>query len=123
VKNGFIPNINNSVAIGFGVDFLHFGCGVDGVACAFNSLSFPVVIQWNFYVAHDWSVFGEPGLFFYHQFFSTDGACPGPACPDLKETSILPALYVGARYRFNDRMSLTMRLGFPTIDVGVSFFD
>jgi len=123
VKNGFIPNINNSVAIGFGLDFLHFGCGIEGVACTFNSLSFPVVLQWNFYVSHDWSVFGEPGLFLYHQFVSSDGSCPGPACVTVRETSVLPALYVGARYRLNDRMAVTVRLGYPTIDVGMSFFD
>jgi len=124
LKNGFIPNINNSVAIGVGVDFLHFGCGVQGVGCTLNSLSFPVVLQWNFYVSHQWSVFGEPGLFLYHQFFSSGAACPGPACPSVSQTSVLPALYVGARYPFNDRISLTMRIGYPTtINVGLSFFD
>jgi hypothetical protein len=34
----------------------------------------------------------------------------------------LPAFYAGARYRFGDRISLTMRVGFPTASIGVSFF-
>jgi hypothetical protein len=123
VKNGFIPNINNSVAIGVGADFLHFGCGVQGVTCTLNSLSFPVVLQWSFYVSRQWSVFGEPGLFLYHQFYTAGAACPGPACPSVSQTSILPALFVGARYPLNERISLTMRVGYPTLNIGVSFFD
>jgi hypothetical protein len=128
VKNGFVPSINNSVAIGVGLDFLHFGCaeGFDGgrYGCSLNSLSFPVVLQWNFYVSRQWSVFGEPGLFLYHQFFDYSGeTCNGAGCPGVTATSILPALYVGARYHLNDRMSLTMRVGYPTITFGISFFD
>jgi hypothetical protein len=124
VKNGFVPTINNSVAIGFGADFLHFGCGGEGFNCSLNSLSFPVVLQWNFYVSRDWSVFGEPGLFLYHQFFSYGGeTCTGPRCPGVTQTSLLPAFYLGARYHINDRMALTFRVGYPTINVGFSFFD
>jgi hypothetical protein len=131
VQNGFVPTINNSVAISFGLDFLHhsatncfvfqgatYGCG-DA-----NFLYFPVTMQWNFYVAQKWSVFGEPGIFIYHGFF--DANCPpggGNACNYFpSDTGIRPAFYVGGRYHFNDKVSLTMRIGFPTISVGVSWF-
>lgn len=124
VRNGFVPTINNSVAIGVGLDFLHFGCGEAGFGCSLNSLSIPVVLQWNFYLSREWSVFGEPGLFLYHQFFSYDaGVCGRFGCGGVTATSILPALYVGGRYKFNERVALTMRVGYPTIDIGVSFFD
>ena len=125
VKNGFVPTINNSVAIGVGLDFLHFGCGGDGFGCSLNSLALPVVLQWNFYLSRDWSVFGEPGVFIYHQFFSYDANinCGRFGCPNVTETSLLPAFYVGARYKFNDRLALTMRVGYPTVSIGLSFFD
>jgi hypothetical protein len=122
VDNGFVPSINNSVAIGFGLDLLHYdGCWFAG-NCSANYIHIPVVMQWNFYVAQRWSVFGEPGLVIFHGFIDdcpvTIKNCPvGP-----RQTSIEPALYLGGRYYINDRLSLTMRVGFPSISIGLSFF-
>jgi hypothetical protein len=120
VDNGFIPKINNSVAISFGLDLLHYdACWYVG-NCSANYIHIPVVMQWNFYVARQWSVFGEPGLVIFHGFISD---CPFNNCPvGPRETSVEPALYLGGRYHFNDKMSLTMRVGFPSISVGLSFF-
>jgi hypothetical protein len=120
VSNGFVPTINNSVAISFGMDFVHYDCWYNG-NCALNRLDFPVTMQWNFYVAHHWSVFGEPGLFIYHGFV---GDCPaGPAfCNRPTETGISPAFFVGGRYHFSDTAALTMRIGYPTFAIGFSFF-
>jgi hypothetical protein len=121
VDNGFVSTINNSVAISFGLDLVHYdGCWYRG-DCQANYIHLPVAMQWNFYVASRWSVFGEPGLVIYHGFFNDcppDVGCPGRP----RVTSIEPALYLGGRYHFNDKMSLTMRLGFPSISVGISFF-
>jgi hypothetical protein len=122
VENGFVPSINNSVAIGFGLDLLHYdNCWYVG-NCSAKHVHIPVVMQWNFYVARQWSVFGEPGLVIFHGFISD---CPGAIrnCPvGPRETSLEPALYLGGRYHFNDKVSLTMRIGFPSISIGVSFF-
>jgi hypothetical protein len=121
VDRGFVPTINDTVAITFGADLLHFdGCYYAGASCSANFLILPVAMQWNFYVAHNWSVFGEPGLFIYHGFFDE---CPAgiPCLATPRETGVSPALYVGGRYHFNDHVALTMRLGFPTVSVGVSF--
>jgi hypothetical protein len=120
VDNGFVPQINNSVAIGFGLDLLHYdGCWFNG-NCSANYIHIPVVMQWNFYVAARWSVFGEPGLVIFHGFIDdcTLNNCPGRP----RETSVEPAIYLGGRYHFNDRMALTMRVGFPSISIGLSFF-
>jgi hypothetical protein len=121
VDNGFVPNINNSVAIGFGIDLLHYpGCWYNG-DCSANYIQVPVVLQWNFYVAKRWSVFGEPGLFFFHGFLS---GCPNNEhCPgEPNQTSVYPAFYVGGRYYINDKMTVTLRAGFPSLSVGLSFF-
>jgi hypothetical protein len=99
VDNGFVKSINNSVGIGFGAD-LFFDHGV---------LYIPVVMQWNFWLTTHWSVFGEPGI----------GIA---ANPEANRDVLGPVLMVGGRYHFNDRISLTMRIGYPAISVGVSFF-
>jgi len=129
VKNGFIPSINNSVAITFGADFLHYGGCFNSVLdngynCSANYLFFPVALQWNFYVASKWSVFGEPGVVPFYGFYD-DFCGNGPGqikgCNDPSHFSITPALYVGGRYHFNEHTALTMRIGYPDISVGVSF--
>jgi hypothetical protein len=135
VENGFIPSINDSVAIGFGVDWVHYSgsncydygfdphyhgpCYDVGDA---NYLFFPVVMQWNFFVAHQWSVFGEPGLVIYHGFFDyCAGAPAGAACGNPTSTGVDFALYVGGRYHINDHLALVLRIGYPTFSFGVSF--
>jgi hypothetical protein len=94
VDNGFIPRINNTVGIGFGVDW------TDG------DLRVPVVMRWNFWLSRNWSVFGEPGgLLRFHDH----------------EVRPYPAFYAGGRFHFSDSVTLTMRVGHPTASVGVSF--
>jgi len=128
VEHGFVPSINNNVAIGFGVDYLHYnGCnfrqnGVD-YGCGAGFLTFPVVMQWNFFLTEHWSVFGEPGLFLYHGFFDTN-YCDAKFknCVYANTNGVDFAFYAGGRYHFNDKISLTMRIGYPTFSFGVSFF-
>ena len=99
VDNGFVKSINNSVGIGFGGD-IFFGR---------TTVFVPVVMQWNFWLTTHWSVFGEPGLgFAFNQFKGRD--------------TFHPVIDLGGRYHFNDKISLTMRIGYPSISVGASFF-
>jgi len=118
VQNGFISSINNSIAITFGLDLLWYqSCYYHG-NCSANSLELPIAMQWNFFVAERWSVFGEPGLYIFHGFLPD---CPaGIPCPSA--TGVLPAFYAGGRFHINDTISLTMRVGYPTFSFGVSFF-
>jgi hypothetical protein len=129
VKNGFVPSINNSVAVTFGADFMHYGGCFDnfngtGFDCSANYLFFPVALQWNFFVASKWSVFGEPGIVPFYGFYD-DFCGNGPnqlkGCNDPSHFSVAPALYVGGRYHFNEHTALTMRLGYPDFSIGVSF--
>lgn len=98
LDNGFIPKINNSVGIGFGGD-LFFGHA---------TFFIPVVMQWNFWLTNHWSVFGEPGI----------GFAPNP---EKARSVVHPVGYAGARYHFNDTISLTLRIGYPSLSVGASF--
>jgi hypothetical protein len=93
VDNGFISRINNSIGIGVGADWSK------------DHFRLPIVMQWNFWLSRNWSVFGEPG-----------------GLIDFgKKTRPHPAFYAGGRFHFSDRITLTMRVGHPTASVGVSF--
>ncbi len=131
VHHGFVGSINDSVAIGVGADFGHYdgdGTVVPGTCRRFvpgpngtsvcvevsqssNGASsywfLPVVMQWNFWLTRQWSVFVEPGL--------------SPYVSDVRPFGVIPALYLGGRYRFSKAAALTLRLGYPTISFGVSF--
>jgi hypothetical protein len=135
LDEGFVKTINDSVAIGFGVDWLHYS-GSDCYDHYFgphyagpcynvgdaNYLFFPVVMQWNFFVAQRWSIFGEPGVVIYHGFFDyCSSAPPGNPCENPHSTGIDLALYVGGRYHVAEHVALVLRIGYPTFSFGVSF--
>lgn len=125
VHNGFISSINNSVGIGFGADLVHYDRGhdhcvdFDGNRCVrwrddddgVNTVFLPVVMQWNFFLSRNWSVFGEPGVAIVYHSWDGDS--------DLDFDPFV--FYAGGRYHFSDTVTLTMRIGYPTFSVGVSF--
>lgn len=102
----FIPRINNTVGITFGIDLTncHYCYGYKSYAI-YN----PVGVQWNFWFTDKWSAFAEGGIMlrsagFYHH-----------VDPDF-------FAMIGGRYNFNDKVALTMRIGQPFISIGASFF-
>jgi hypothetical protein len=130
VPEGFVRSINDSVAIGVGADFLHYqgnGVVLPGVCTRFvpgpngtnvcvevshtggssNYAFLPVTMQWNFWLTRQWSVFGEPGLMLYWFDYVTFGA--------------FPVLYLGGRFHITDAVTLTLRIGYPTLSLGASF--
>lgn len=98
VDNGFIKSINNTVGIGFGFDWIAFESKKQAVWV-------PVVMQWNFWLSRNWSVFGEPG----------GGVWLGNA------KGVRGALYGGARFHFSEKIALTARVGYPALSLGCSF--
>ena len=122
VDRGFVTSINDSVGIGFGFDWLRHGHAkgdciafdpqrndhcIDYETSNVNDFVLPVVMQWNFFLSRNWSVFGEPGVAF-------DVRNPG-------NDRFRPVAYVGGRWHFAESATLTMRIGWPTASVGVSF--
>jgi hypothetical protein len=97
VDNGFVQTINNTVGLGFGLDWF--------VMSDRTWFWVPVVMQWNFWLTRSWSVFGEPGagLVFGHK------------------SGVRPAFYGGGRFHFSDTLALTLRAGYPAVSVGLSF--
>lgn len=98
VDNGFIASINNTVGLGVGVDWLVSGA-------KHSSVWVPVVMQWNFWLSRNWSVFGEPGGAIYLG----------------DKTGASPVLMAGARLHFSESTTLTLRAGYPALAVGLSF--
>jgi hypothetical protein len=129
--DGFIRGLNDSLALGFGLDFSHysgalaFGANRDQClrfepgpagtsvctevtsSASYNYLFAPVVLQWNFWLTEHFSAFGEPGLDVF--WLGNRGLGVGPA------------FYLGGRFRIGDRITLTARLGYPSLGLGVSF--
>jgi hypothetical protein len=134
MHNGFVPKINDSVGIGFGIDWIHYN-GCYYYAYYYNyaycnnldSFWIPIVLQWNFFLSTHWSVFGEPGLGIS---FANYGAYYG--CYDARGVPIAcgngpnrlgidPIIFLGGRYHFSDQLALTLRLGWPYASLGLSF--
>lgn len=114
VDPGFVKTINNTVGIGFGADWMMYewdDCKDKDKDCRSRSdhyLWLPVVMQWNFHLHKQWSVFGEPGF--------------GIRVKSPDKRRIDPYFYLGGRWHFSNFASLTMRVGYPSASVGVSFF-
>jgi hypothetical protein len=126
VDNGFVRSINNTIGLGIGLDWVHYGegqgqcvrrnpardCEAWSNEVAVDNFWIPVVMQWNFWLSRNWSVFGEPGGALRYESNETDD-------DDDFHVEWLQ-LYLGGRYHFSDSMALTMRLGYPTFSVGLS---
>jgi hypothetical protein len=127
----FVSRIDDSVAISFGADWLHYdgngdarsaGCtrfvpgpagtrvcvAVSGPGGSANYLFLPVAMQWNFWLSRRWSAFVEPGLSLYWVENDHLGA--------------IPALTLGGRVHLTKEIAITLRLGYPTFSLGASFF-
>ena len=139
LDNGPVSTINNNMAISFGIDWAHFSedwwcwdtfyrgdpryVWYSGYGCSANTLWFPVVLQWNFFLTDIISVFGEPGLALVHDWWSGWLPCniaPGRCEYHHSETGLAPAFWGGARFLFNDTIGITVRLGFPSATLGLS---
>ncbi len=101
--NGFIPSINNSIAVTFGFDKDPIGRG--------HTYNVPMALQWNFWLHRNFSVFGEPGIFLQFK--------------DDHKTHAEFQVWGGARVHFTDNVGLTARVSLPNTpaaSLGVSFF-
>lgn len=132
LPEGFLRNVNDSIAIGFGLDLghytgawdlqgyrdqcLHYEPGPNGTSICtevtsnggtYNYLFVPVVMQWNFWFTRRFSAFGEPGVDLY--YLGSHGV------------NVSPAAYLGGRVKLAEGITLTGRIGYPTLAIGVSF--
>ena len=92
---GFIRGVNDSVGVGFGVNW-----------ATNEKFLLSAAMQWNFWLSENWSVFGEPGI---------------AVRTEKNHFDLWPHLGAGGRFHFTPNVTLTMRVGFPVFSLGVSF--
>ena len=106
VDPGFIPKLNNTVGITFGID----ATNCQGCRAGYGwSLWTPVGINWSFFITDKFSAFADLGFNlrtegFYHHVW-----------PDFM-------FELGGRYHFNDHVALMFRVGYPFVTFGPTFF-
>jgi len=143
LHQGPIKTINNSMGIGFGLDWTHhenpcwdWFWGFRGIRggpdprfwntdCSADTFQVPVVLQWNFWLTDIISVFGEPGLAFVHTRWSWEyycGAAPGPLCEfNESDSGVEFVFWGGGRFMFGDTVGAVVRVGWPSVTAGVTF--
>lgn len=135
MKNGPIRTINNNIAIGFGLDWVHFGgdcfgyyfrgnrLAGPGWDCDGNQFHIPIVGQWNFFFTPVVSLFGELGFGISHATFDVPcvGDFVGPYCGRYSDTDVNGFFAVGPRFTVADSIAIVLRLGVPYMSAGVSF--
>jgi len=142
VDNGPVSTINNSLAIGFGFDWAHFGdeCwnwwgpwrapgpppqrpdNFYAYECSGNSFIFPVVAQWNFFFTPVVSLMAEAGLGVRYSSWNIDFPCNGAICrSDGGDLFVDPLFFVGPRFILSDSFAIAVRIGWPYLSVGASF--
>lgn len=107
VDPGFIPKLNNTIAITFGIDITN--CQYCYAHNNGFSVWTPIGLQWNFFLTDKFSAFADLG-------FTLRG--------DGFFQSIYPdfMLELGGRYHINKNIGLTFRVGYPFVTFGPSFF-
>jgi hypothetical protein len=124
MQDGPVPSLNNNLAITFGLDWAHvsdcwYGPNRD---CGEDDFWIPITLQWNFFLTPVVSVFPEFGLGFRDAVFNYNfDACDGHRCRG-SALELRPVLWFGARFRLSDPVAIVVRLGTPSLQLGVSFF-
>lgn len=135
MENGPVRTINNSLGIGFGLDWAHFDDACWGPGgrpnvlddCSADDFWLPLVVQWNFFFSDLISAFPELGLGIQHTRWDGDWCGGGRdlyLCSrgDSSDTDVELLLWLGVRFHLADSFALTLRLGTPSLLLGASFF-
>lgn len=131
IEDGPVRSINNSLAVSFGLDWAHFdGCGGFNDICDVNDFWIPIVAQWNFWLTRSVSLFPELGLALQYSRLDWDDAIPRNCgrvnrvdiCDgDADDMDVELVLWFGARFLVSEGVGITVRLGVPSLLLGVSF--
>lgn len=136
VKNGPVTTINNSLALGVGLDWAHFGdrCWGPGPRpvrladdCSANDFWVPFVVQWNFFFSDLISAFPELGIGLQHTRWNgawcavngNNVVCDNGGSGSRTDVDLV--FWLGVRFHLAPRFALTLRLGTPSLLLGASF--
>jgi hypothetical protein len=125
--NGPVTTINNSMAIGFGLDWAYTDDCYWWRApreyrgeCDVHNLSFPVVLQWNFFFTPVISAFAELGLAVVYATWDYPGDWLLPGEPDEDDIDVDPVFLIGPRFIIGDNFAIPIKIGWPYLSVGFS---
>jgi hypothetical protein len=118
---GWLGSVPDNLAISFGADLLHYDNCYYATNCGANYLLAPVAAQWNIFVARPVSLLLEGGAFLYKGWFDGCGPGDGPGCSAPSSFGLLPTVALGGRIHVGRYTAFTVRLGYPTSTLGVSF--
>lgn len=127
LQNGPITTINNSLALGFGLDWARFAAcdgQPDSADCSVNQIWAPVVAQWNFWFTPVISAFGELGAAISHRTLDYSKGCPYLTTEQCQVRDLQlfePVLFVGSRFSFSRNVGLLLRIGTPYLSIGADF--
>jgi hypothetical protein len=121
VAVGHLGSVPQNLAVGVGVDLLHYDNCFFETNCGATYLLAPAAAQWNVFVARPVSVFAEGGVYVYKGWFTGCVPGEGPGCVPPSDFGLLPTIAVGGRFHLGGSTALTLRLGYPTTTFGVSF--
>ncbi|MBN1655227.1 MAG: hypothetical protein JXA30_15770 [Deltaproteobacteria bacterium] len=121
IENGPVTTINNSFAVGFGVDWAWSGDDCSPYRdddCDAHNITIPAVAQWNFYFTDVVSAFVELGLGIVFETWDYEGMRE-----DDDDFDVEPDIYflVGPRFTVGNAIAIPLRIGWPYFSVGVSF--
>jgi len=107
VPEGLLLEANDDLSLSLGAEIFWFYGASDGLGV------FPIIaLQWNFYVGDRWSVFPELGAALLF----------APNRNRFWRTFIAPFVGLGARYHFNERNALLLRVNWPAgLQIGLTF--
>lgn len=113
LANGIIEGVNDELAISVGAEV--FFVDVYQHEYAGGPYVMPLaMLQWNFYLGDDWSVFPEAGVAMY--------VGDGRYLPRGRGFYAGVGTGIGARYHFSPRNSLVLRAGWPAgLQAGLTF--
>jgi len=121
VAFGHLGSVPQNLAVGLGADLLHYDNCYFGTNCGANYVLVPAVAQWNLFVTRPVNVFAEGGVYLYKGWFAGCGPGDGPGCAPPSDFGLLPTFALGGRFPVASSTALTLRIGYPTTTLGVSF--
>jgi hypothetical protein len=130
VDNGPVTTINHNLAITFGLDWAHFDDACVpfnnpnfGGDCSANDFWLPIAAQWNFFFSDLISAMMELGLGIQHSRWEGPTLCSGQICQyDDDDTDVELVLWIGMRLHLSQDVALSLRIGTPSLLLGVAFF-
>ncbi len=120
MDNGPVQTINNSLAIGFGLDWAWSGDDCPArydpdYDCDAHNFTVPITAQWNFFFSQVVSAFFELGIGIVYETWDY------PAWGDGDDIDPEPIFLLGVRFHVGDNIAIPIRIGWPYFAVGVAF--